>query len=130
MKEVGQVVDRCARAVMEQVEWGVTPTEEATLMLRSQLERVRGHLPSWMAPDFWSVEYDVTRLPSTPNMRVKNTAFVVLPTALTGKRVEFFPMPQKQVKAVLPHMDGLFVVADNHLDAIIGLGRLVQAKGS
>jgi hypothetical protein len=129
MKEVGQVVDRCARATMEQVEWGVTPDSEATATLRSHLERVRGHLPSWMSPDFWSVEYDITRLPSTPNMRVQNTAFVVLPTALKGRRVEFFPMPEKRVKAVLPHSGDLFVVGDDHLDAIIALGRLVQAKG-
>lgn len=125
MKEVAKVLDRSVRAAMKQWEPGITTPAEATAHLREILGKVRGHLPSWMKPEFWQIEFDLMKLPSTANVRVGSHAYTAIPTSLSGQRVEFYPWGTGGTKAVLPHRD-LFVVADSALEAIIALGRLAE----
>ena len=126
MEETSKLLDRCARTTMQEFDWLNRPASEATEHLRDVLRRAEGALPSWMAPEFWTVEYQVIAQPSTDSVRVVSRGFALVPSCLTGKRISFYPQPPA-VKAVLPD-ENLFVVGDNHLDALIGLARLVSAK--
>lgn len=112
---------------MQEFDWLNRPASEATTYLRGILERAEGSLPTWMTPDFWTVEYQtVAQHPSTESVRVISRGFALVPTSLSGRKIAFYPQPPS-IKAVLPD-ENLFVVGDNHLDALIGLARLLSAK--
>ena len=129
MKEVLKVIDRVARAAMKKWNVGVTTPAEATGYLRELLAVAQGHLPSWMSEDFWCVEFDRMAQPSSPNMKVSSTSYTLLPTVLSGQQVEFYPLGATGgIKALLKHRN-MFVVGETHLEAIIGLARLVGCVG-
>lgn len=111
---------------MQEFDWLNRPASEATTYLRGILERVQGSLPSWMPPDFWTVEYQVVAQPSSESVRVTARGFALVPTSLSGHKIAFYPHPSG-IRALLPDED-IFVVGDNYLDALIGLARLLSAK--
>lgn len=102
------------------------PPEELTKLVRSELGKVEGKLFSWMPPEFWSVELDIMQTPSTPNMRIDPNATTLVPTALVGRKIEFFPVSDG-FKVVT---GDLFVNAPSTVEGIIALARLVAAKGA
>jgi hypothetical protein len=122
-----KVIDRCMQAVLKERESYETE-EQATEVLRAHLKNVQGHLPRWMAPTFWKVEFDVMRLPKSAKFRVQNTAYTAIPTVLSGKKVEFYPINGESVKVVLPEKD-IWVNSANAFEGVVALARLVEARG-
>jgi len=127
MKDVAKALDRCAHRVMEEFDWLNRPSAEATEHLRMRLAEITGYLPSWMEPDFWSVEYGVLSLLSSPTISARSRTFMLLPTCLLGERLEFRTEGPEAVRVSLPQKD-LFIVGEDRFDALIGLARLLLSR--
>lgn len=126
MEETCDLIDRCVRVTMKENDWLNCSAQETTEHLRKVLDRAQGSLPSWMSPEFWTVEHRSVSIPSSSTVRAQSRGLSLVPTCLVGKRVEFYPV-EASMRATLPD-ENLFVVGTNHIDALIGLARLVQAK--
>lgn len=126
-KDVAKALDRCAHRVMEEFDWLNRPSAEATEHLRMRLAEITGYLPSWMEPDFWSVEYGILSLLSSPSINARSRTFMLLPTCLLGERLEFRTEGPEAVRVSLPQRD-LFVVGEDRFDALIGLARLLLSR--
>lgn len=99
---------------------------QATELLHSRLYHQQGRLPTWMPPEFWKVEFAITPTRVMDRMVIHGRQYNCLPTVLSGKNLEFYPLDGK-MKVEIRDMK-LFIVADNVFEAIVGLARIIEAR--
>lgn len=123
-ENVKKALDRCMAAVMKAWEPGTHTPELLTAMLREELTANAGYLYSWMPPDFWTVEIEEMKAAMVGSVKVHG-ALTLLPTALSGARVEFTPQATGGFKVAT---GDLFIHAPSIEEGLIGLARLKLSK--
>lgn len=105
--------------------------DEATSWLHTMMGRpeLLGRFPTWMPPSFWKVEFHVVPTQTRGKVVIHGKQYTAVPASLSGKNLEFFPLDGDRVKAQI-RGDKLFIVSDTIFEAIIGLARLVEARGN
>jgi len=84
-----------------------------------------GELFDWMTSEWWTVEEDPFFKLSASSLAVVRR---IVPTVLSGKQINFTQMSESAT-AVLEGTN-LFCVAPTALMALVGLARVIEAKGA